>query len=133
MKRSCLGLCLLLGSAFLSSPRPAVAQPVGKSLEGSWRGTLAGKLRLVLTLTKSADGTYGGILDSVDQGATIPIDKVTVGAGKVRLEFSRVGGGYEGALNKDASELQGTWTQGGHGQLLSFVKEKPSTDSKTST
>lgn len=54
-----------------------------RNLEGTWRGTLgqgAGALRLVLTLARSGNGSYSGVVDSIDQGATIPIDKVSVRA-----------------------------------------------------
>src|SRR5262249_22781878 len=58
-----------------------LGQVPAKGLEGSWQGTLdAGgqKLRLALTISKSADGVYSGKLDSLDQGSTIPIDTITI-------------------------------------------------------
>src|SRR5687768_776228 len=54
----------------------AFAQAPAKDFAGTWQGTLeAGgqKLRLVVTVTKSEAGAYSGKLDSVDQGATVPI------------------------------------------------------------
>ena len=83
--------------------------------EGSWQGTLeAGekKLRLALTLSKNPDGTYSGSLDSLDQGATIPIDVVTVKGNSVRLDLTSIGAVFEGKLNADSSELTGQFTQG---------------------
>ena len=84
------------------------------------RGTV--KLRLVLTLTKSADGSYKAVMDSVDQGATIPGDKVTLDGDKLRVEFERVNGFYEGVINQDGSEIAGTWTQNRIPQPLSFKR-----------
>jgi murein DD-endopeptidase MepM/ murein hydrolase activator NlpD len=92
--------------------------------EGSWQGTLdAGgtKLRVVLTITKSG-GDYKGVLESLDQGATIPADKVTVNGEKLRADFSRVDGFYEGAINKEGTEIAGTWTQGGGSLPLAFKR-----------
>jgi len=62
-------------------------QTPAMSLEGSWHGTLdAGqKLRLVLTVSKSLDGAYAGKVDSLDQGASIPIEIIKVGCGSSRL------------------------------------------------
>jgi len=80
MKNSLLMLLLLLGVAC-----HVFSQTPVKDFEGSWQGTLdAGgtKLRLVVTITKSETSTYAGKLDSLDQGATIPIDSITI---KLRL------------------------------------------------
>jgi hypothetical protein len=80
-------------------------------LEGTWRGTLgqgAGALRLVLTLARSGNGSYSGVVDSIDQGATIPIDKVSVRANRVTLEVGSVGGTYDGVLGRNDTRLSGT-------------------------
>jgi hypothetical protein len=85
MKNSLLILLLLLGVSC-----PVISQTPAKDFEGSWQGTLdAGgtKLRLVVTATKSDAGAYTGKLESVDQGATIPIDTITVNGDAVRLEI----------------------------------------------
>ena len=89
MKNSLLMLLFLLGlSCQVFGQTPATG------FEGSWQGTLeAGgqKLRLVVTVTKSDAGTYAGKLDSLDQGATIPIDTITVNGDAVRLEIKSAG------------------------------------------
>ena len=92
-----------------------VGQTPAQGFEGSWQGTLeAGgqKLRLVVTVTKSDAGAYAGKLDSVDQGATIPIDTITVDGDAVRLEIKSPAIVIEGALNKERTELTGKFTQG---------------------
>src|SRR4029434_219829 len=105
MKNSLLMLLFLLGlscQVFSQTPAPG--------LEGSWQGTLeAGgqKLRLVVTVTKSDAGTYTGKLESVDQGATIPIDTITVNGDAVRLEIKDPAIIFEGTLNKERTELAG--------------------------
>jgi hypothetical protein len=77
----------------------------------------------VLTITQSG-GEYKCVLDSVDQGATIPADKVTLTGDKLRLEFARVNGFYEGAINKEGNEIAGSWTQNGRAQPLSFKRKE---------
>ena len=94
----------------------AFAQTPAKGLDGSWNGTLdAGgtKLRLLVTVTKSDTGTYAGKFESLDQGATIPFDTVTVNGDDVRFEVKAAGIVYEGVLNKERNELVGKFTQGG--------------------
>ena len=92
-----------------------LAQARVQGPEGSWQGTLenAGrKLRLALTLSRNPDGTYSGSLDSLDQGATIPIDVVTVNGNSVHLEWKTIGAVFDGKLNADSSELTGQFSQG---------------------
>ena len=86
-----------------------------KDFEGSWHGTLeaAGqKLRLVVTVTKSEAGVYAGKLESLDQGATIPIDTITVKGNDVRWEIKSPAIVFEGVLDKDRTEVTGKFTQG---------------------
>jgi len=122
MKNSLLMLLFLLGlSCQVFSQTPA------KGFEGSWQGTLeAGgqKLRLVVTVTKSDAGTYAGKLDSLDQGATIPIDTITVNGDAVRLEIKSPAIVFEGALNKERTELTGTFTQGDQQLPLTFKRSE---------
>jgi len=123
MKRAALSLCIAIVSLLAASEARAE-----RNLEGTWRGTLgagAGKLRLVLTLARSGNGAYSGVIDSIDQGATIPIDKISTRADRVVLEVGRVGGAYEGVLSANDTRLSGTWKQQGVSQPLSFDKEKP--------
>jgi hypothetical protein len=116
----------LLALLFSSSEHGFLAQTPAPGLEGLWQGALgsgANQLRLLLRITKSADGTFSAKLDSLDQGSTIPVDKVSVTGDDVRLELPLVGGVFQGTLNKDRSELKGTWTQGGPAQPLSFTRQ----------
>src|SRR4029453_9853276 len=110
MKNSLLMLLFLVGLSC-----QVFGQTPTKDFEGSWQGTLeAGgqKLRLVVTVTKSDAGAYAGKLVSLDQGATIPIDTITVNGDAVRWEIKSPAIVFEGALNKERTELTGTFTQG---------------------
>ena len=104
-------VCLLAISA-------AGAQAPAKTgdLAGTWRGALGSgsqQLHLVLTIAKLSSGEYSGQLDSVDQGAVIPLDSFSTHDNQVRFEVKVVGGVYEGTLNDARTEMQGTWTQTG--------------------
>ena len=90
-----------------------------------WHGTLeAGdqKLRVALDVTKSEAGVYTGKFISLDQNATIPIDTIAVDNDKVRLEIKAAAIVFEGVLNKDRTELAGTFTQGGQPFPLTFKR-----------
>ncbi|HEX5603999.1 MAG TPA: alpha/beta fold hydrolase [Pyrinomonadaceae bacterium] len=102
-----------------------MGQTSAKGFEGSWQGTLeaAGtKLRVALTVTKSDAGAYGGKLDSIDQAATIPIDTITVNGEAVRFEIKSPAIVFEGTLNKERTELSGTFTQGDQKFPLTFKR-----------
>lgn len=102
---------LLLGAIAAAHQAPAQSP----TIEGAWRGTLTtpgGSLRLVLRVSRASDGLYTGALDSLDQGSTIPIDRIVVTGTSVRLELKSVGGTFEGTVNAAGTELKGTWTQG---------------------
>src|SRR5262249_35996541 len=125
MKKNLLMLLLLLGLSC-----QVFGQTPAKDFEGSWQGTLeAGgqKLRLVVTVTKSDAGVYTGKLDSLDQGATIPIDSITVKDDAVRLEIKSPAIVFEGALNKEHTELTGTFNQGGQQLPLTFKRSEQPT------
>jgi hypothetical protein len=105
-------LALLAGLASMLAP----ACRAQAQLAGDWQGTLnAGsvQLRLILHVTAATDGSLTATLDSVDQSAYgIPVTTVTLKDSKFNFAVDAVYGTYEGTVNKDASEIDGTWSQG---------------------
>ncbi len=115
----------------VSGPVAAAAAP--PPITGDWAGTLImgpAQLRLRLHITVGNDGSLTSTLDSVDQGVTgIPVDAVTLKDSKLNLAVNSVPGhgAYEGTVNKDASEIDGTWTQGPQAGTLNFTRAQPET------
>lgn len=98
------------------APPPAPPAPVAApSLDGYWSGVLAGKLHLALTI-KGSDA----VLDSIDQGAKLPVDNLSLKDAAVHFEIARVNGSYDGKLAGD--RIEGTWTQKGIAQPLAFTR-----------
>jgi hypothetical protein len=99
----------------------ATAVSLAQDITGDWNGTLkpgGAELRLVLHITKNADGSLKATLDSIDQGANaIPVSVVTLKDSKLNLTVEAVRGTYEGKVNATAREIAGTWTQGGSFEL----------------
>jgi hypothetical protein len=83
---------------------------------GDWQGTLSAggaQLRLVLHVVAAKDGDLTATLDSVDQGANgIPVTAISLKNSRLSLTIDAVHGSYEGTVNKDATEIDGTWSQG---------------------
>jgi len=134
MKNSVLILLFLLGLSY-----QVLSQTPATDVEGSWHGTLeaAGqKLRLVVTVTKSAAGVYSGKLDSLDQGATIAIDTITLNGNAVRWEIKSPAIVFEGVLNEERTEVTGKFAQGGQqlpltlkrGEQAAVMAPKPKPD-----
>ena len=132
-QRITLAACFCVVALLLSMSVSCLAQSSTNPVEGSWKGTLGTgtvKLRLVLTITQPSSGAYKAALESLDQGATIPADKVTLNGDKLHIDFERVNGFYEGVVNKDATEITGTWTQNGSAQPLAFKRAESGTTTK---
>ncbi len=89
---------------------------LAQDIVGDWNGKLTigtAELRLVLHITKAADGGLTATLDSIDQNAPgIPVNAVTLKDSKLDLTIDAVHGTYTGKVNADASEIDGTWSQG---------------------
>ena len=102
----------------------AKASPaVAKEFLGTWEGKLEGPgLRLTLKMSNDASGAKA-VLISVDQGgAEIPVSAIDQKDSKLMLVVKMVGGQYEAEINKEGSELNGTWTQGGNGLPLKLKR-----------
>lgn len=109
-----LCIALLLGS--VRSPVSAQKAAAASGIAGTWSGVLgagANQLHIVLQITRLPSGEYTGQLNSVDQGATLPMDSVTLQGTAVHFEVKPVGGVYQGMLNSSGTEISGTWTQTG--------------------
>ena len=106
-----IALALAASAAVAGS---ALAQSAAHPYDGDWAGTLevAGqKLRLELHV-KSDGAATTAVLDSLDQGATIPANAVKTDGGELSALFLSIGGELTGKLSADGSQIVGTWTQG---------------------
>ena len=109
----------------LPKPSPAVAA----EFVGAWEGTLEANmpLRLVLTISNGKAGAEAELV-SVDQGnARIAVSTITQTGKKLTLQVNAVGGGYEGEINSDGTQLTGSWTQLGNSLPLTLKKTPTAT------
>jgi len=105
--------CRRLGLAF-SAAMLVAAPAMAQTYDGDWAGTLdagAQKLRLELHVKTDAKGT-NAVLDSLDQGATIPATAVKTEGGQLNILFLSIGGELTGKLSPDGKQIVGTWAQG---------------------
>jgi hypothetical protein len=106
------------GEAEDETPSGLPEEPVpGEGLTGDWLGVLQVgpvTLRLALHVEEAANGALNAVVDSVDQGAVIPVDAITLDdEGRVRLVLDRIAASFAGRMHDDGSAIPGTWAQGG--------------------
>jgi hypothetical protein len=111
-----------------AAAKSATTQPAAPSSEEEvWKGVLdtgGAKLRLVLRLSRSADGKVKALLDSLDQDAYgMAVDTVTRTESSLRFEMNLIGGSYEGKVSADGTEIVGEWHQGGATLPLTLRRE----------
>jgi hypothetical protein len=101
---------------------PKASPAVAAEFLGTWEGAIQPGLRVVLTISNGKAGAEA-LMVSPDQGnARIPVSAVTQNGTKITLDVKAVGGGYEGEINKEGTEFNGTWTQRGNSAPLQFKK-----------
>jgi hypothetical protein len=104
--------------AILSASALALSPLCGAQAQiaGDWLGTLSAggaQVHLALHIKAAEDGSLTATLDSADQGAYgIPVATITLKDSNLNLAVDAVHATYEGTVNKDATEIDGTWTQG---------------------
>ena len=90
---------------------------VTSGVEGNWQGALevsGFKLRLVLKISKTADGKLKATVDSLDQSAKdLVVDTITFQDNTLQFEMKALHASYVGTLSKDGTQLTGQFTQGG--------------------
>ncbi len=115
-----LVLAVLSGSALFA-----------QNITGTWQGTLhvpSGRdLRIVLKISKPVTGGLKAVMYSIDQGGQGTASRVTLKGSAVTISVPGIGGTYQGNLNRDATAIAGTWTQGSHPLTLDLKRASPET------
>jgi len=126
------GMKIPMDLTWKSAPRAVEKAPANSGevqvLEGTWEGVLdvnGQTLHVRFNFIKDSSGNVTGTFDSVDQGANgLPVSTITRTADKVKLDLRTMSISYEGTLNKDASTLTGTFTQGPGTLPLTLTRKK---------
>ena len=106
----------------------------GQDITGDWNGAFnmqGTQLRLVLHITKYADG-YNATMDSPDQGAKgIPMSRVTFTNKVLTVEMDAIKFKYTGTLDNN-EVVTGLFTQGGQSLPLNLTRGKIEKDKTAS-
>jgi hypothetical protein len=97
-------------------------------LPGHWQGTLdvkqsGVKIRLAVNIARLPDGKFSATMISLDQGgAEIPANNIQYISPNVRLEWSAIGGSFNGKLEN--GKISGAWRQGGGALPLVLERDR---------
>ena len=121
-----LWLSLLPALAILPAPTLRAAEA---PIVGAWEGTLdpgaQAKKRIVVHISADTEGSLSGTIDYPDQSISgIGITAITYKKPALHFESSSVHGSYDGTMNKDNSEIAGTWKEAG--ATLSLILKRTS-------
>lgn len=115
-----LALGVLSGSALFA-----------QNITGTWQGTLhtpGGRdLRIVIKVSVTETDTLQAVLYSIDQGGQGTSASATLKGSAVTIKVPAIGGTYQGSLNRDATTIAGTWTQGPQPLTLNLTRATPET------
>jgi hypothetical protein len=120
----CVGVMLIFG--LWIAPAKTMAVDTTSPIVGAWEGTLdpgaQPKKRIVVHISVGQDGILGGTIDYPDEDTSgILITAITYKQPVLHLESSSALVSFDGSMNKDNSEITGSWTQGG-GKLNLVLK-----------
>ena len=104
----------------------AAQSALAEDAAGDWAGVLKppnAELHVAVHLTKAADGSYSGSLDSIDQGATgVPLTDVKTTGDSLSFALPAVGGLYQGKWDEARKAWVGTWSQSGESLPLDLTR-----------
>jgi hypothetical protein len=112
-----LGLALALIFVLALAPTLTMAADPPR-IVGTWEGVLdpgaQPKKHVVVHISADQDGTLGGTIDYPDQEVSgIQITAITYKAHILHFESTPNLSSFDGTLNKEDTEIAGTWKQGG--------------------
>jgi hypothetical protein len=126
----CVGFALILVLGIV--PTIMAADP---PIVGNWEGTLdpGGQLkkRVVVHITAAQDGSLNGTIDYPDESSSgALITAITYKEPALHFESTSGQVSYDGTMNKENSEIAGTWKQGT--VALSLTLKKTPLESRAS-
>jgi hypothetical protein len=125
--RASFGLCAGFVLIFVLGIVPAVKAADPSPVVGNWEGTLdpgaQPKKRVVVHIAADQDGSLSGTIDYPDDSASgALITAITYKQPVLHFENTSGQVSYDGTMNKENSEIAGTWKQGAQAISLTLKK-----------
>jgi hypothetical protein len=104
---------LIMGMTLLVLP---VASQAQSSIAGDWQGSLdvgGSLIHITMHIAAGKDGSLSALIDNPDQGVmNVPATSITQKDSDVTIAVDNFNGVYQGKINADATEINGTWNAG---------------------
>ena len=123
----CIFLVLILVLIFGLGIVPTMIAADPSPIIGNWEGTLdpgaRPKKRIVVHITEAQDGILSGTIDYPDESVSgLLITAINYKEPALHFESSSGQVSYDGTMNKQNSEIAGTWKQGAAPLSLTLTK-----------
>jgi len=95
------------------------------NIEGNWQGALTvgtNKVTLSFIIKKASKENYAVDLISSSQGRKIEANSVKLRGDQLEIEFSNIGGKFDGEYQSSSQKIPGKWYQGGQAFDVVLVK-----------
>jgi uncharacterized protein len=120
-----ISVCLLLIVGLRITPSVRAADP--SPIIGNWEGTLdpgaQPKKKVVVHITATPDGILSGTIDYPDESVSgVLITAIQYKEPALHFESSAAAVSYDGAMNKENTEIAGAWKQGAAPLSLTLKK-----------
>jgi hypothetical protein len=115
-----------------SAPAAASSAPAAASssspVAGDWRSVVVrdgNPLHVVLHIAADSTGALTATIDAVEMQADgVVVSNVVLKDTKLTFDVEQAPGSFAGTLNKDATEIDGTWTgENGDSSPMNFTKD----------
>ena len=95
---------------------------------GDWKSVVTrddGPLHVILHIAADKSGTLLATIDAIEmQASDVVVSNMVLKGEKLTFDVDQAPGSYAGTLNKDTTEIDGTWTGGdGNAVPMNFTKD----------
>lgn len=114
-----------------SAPAQTSSTPAASNnslVVGDWKSVVTrddGPLHVILHIAADKTGTLLATIDAIEMQANdVVVSNMVLKGQKLTFDVDQAPGSYAGTLNKDATEIDGTWTgEDGNAVPMNFTKD----------
>jgi hypothetical protein len=107
---------------------PAVTAP--SPVVGDWKTIYTNRdgdpIHVILHIAADKDGTLEASIDAIEmQASNVAVSNIVFKGAKLTFDVDSAPGSYAGTISKDATQIDGTWTEDGSSHVLNFTRDVP--------
>ncbi len=118
-------------AAAAESPAGAAQAPVTTApspVVGDWKAIYTSRdgnpIHVILHIAADKEGALEASIDAIEmQASNVVVSNVVFKDAKLTFDVDSAPGSYEGTISKDATQINGNWTQDGASHELNFTRD----------